>query len=195
MATRPDEFLFLHDSSAGVAPRLLGCELVRMIDGHKLRVKIVETEAYDQSDMASHSFKGRTPRNEVMFGPSGHLYVYFTYGMHHCMNIVTGNEGHGAGVLIRAVEPLEGLDEIERRRGYKRLHELTNGPGKVTQALGVTRQLGGHNLRKEPLQLVVRPALSQEHLVQTTRVGISAAKDMPWRFFIVNNPFVSQPWH
>src|SRR6478735_1935982 len=99
-----------------VAPRLLGCHLVRELDGQTVRVKIVETEAYHQSDAASHSYKGRTPRTDVMFGPAGHLYVYFTYGMHYCCNIVTGQVGEGSAVLIRAVEPVAGEAIMTKRR-------------------------------------------------------------------------------
>jgi len=110
----------LSGSVPQVARRLLGCELVRHIDGQDVRVRIVETEAYDQTDAASHSYNGRTPRTDVMFGPAGRLYVYFTYGMHYCSNIVVGDEGYGAAVLIRAVEPLEGEELLKERRGVGR---------------------------------------------------------------------------
>ncbi|MEJ0073469.1 MAG: DNA-3-methyladenine glycosylase [Candidatus Saccharibacteria bacterium] len=112
------DFRFLDGSSVDAAPRLLGCVLERELDGQILRGKIVETEAYDQTDAASHSYKGRTPRTDVMFGPAGFLYVYFTYGMHYCMNIVCGPEGSGAAVLIRAIEPLEGqaIMRLNRKR-------------------------------------------------------------------------------
>lgn len=188
-----DDFAFLENFSPIAAPRLLGCEFERTLDGQVLRARIVEVEAYDQTDAASHSYRGRTPRNEVMFGPHGHLYVYFTYGMHYCMNVVTGPDGHGAGVLIRAVEPLEGLEIIQKNRHFRPERELTNGPGKVTQALGINRDLGGHNLHEPPLKLIVRPALPDAQIVRTTRVGISAAKDVPWRFYIAGNPCVSRP--
>lgn len=174
-----------------VAPRLLGCELVREVDGHILRGRIVETEAYDQSDAASHSYKGRTPRVDVMFGPAGHLYVYFTYGMHYCCNVVTGGEGHGSGVLIRALEPLEGQEIMVQKRGRK--DELANGPAKICQALQINRRHNGHDLRKPPIQLIFKPPLQPDEIVQTTRVGITQAKDMPWRFYIRDNPFVSKP--
>lgn len=188
-----NDFAFLDGPSSEAAPRLLGCEFERELDGQTVRVRIVEVEAYDQADMASHSYRGRTPRNDVMFGPYGHLYVYFTYGMHHCMNVVTGREGHGAGVLIRAVEPLEGLELLGRNRGGKSGVELTNGPGKVCQALGVDKTWGGHDLLESPLQLIVRPPLKQTQIVQTTRVGITQAKDVPWRFYIRGNTYVSRP--
>jgi DNA-3-methyladenine glycosylase len=172
------------------AKRLLGCELVRGIDGHTVRVRIVETEAYDQTDAASHSFNGRTSRTDVMFGPAGHLYVYFTYGMHYCGNIVVGDEGYGAGVLLRAVEPLEGREILEKRRGKTGI-EVTNGPAKLCQALGIDKHMAGHDLKKSPLQLIVRPALREDEIVTTTRVGISKAKDVLWRFYIAGNSYIS----
>src|SRR5690349_23320439 len=104
----------LNCAASEAAQRLLGCILEREIDGTTVRVRIVETEAYDQADAASHSYKGRTPRTDIMFGPAGHLYVYFTYGMHYCCNITVGEEGYGAAVLVRAVEPLEGISILAR---------------------------------------------------------------------------------
>jgi DNA-3-methyladenine glycosylase len=188
----PADFSFLENFSPIAAPRLLGCEFERVFEGQVLRARIVEVEAYDQADAASHSYRGRTPRNEVMFGPAGHLYVYFTYGMHYCMNVVTGPDGHGAGVLIRAVEPLEGIQIMRQNRKNKSDKELTNGPGKVTQALGVSRELGGHDLHEPPLKLIVRPPIPDDQIVRTTRVGISQAQDAPWRFYIRGNPCVSR---
>lgn len=176
-----------------VAPRLLGAAFVHELeDGTRLAGRIVETEAYDQSDTASHSYKGRTPRTDVMFGPSGHLYVYFTYGMHYCCNVVTGGEGHGSAVLIRAVEPLEGIDTMAENRGGRPLHELTNGPAKVCQAFSINRSMNGHDLHLPPLRLQLSRAVPQENIVQTTRIGISTAKDVPWRFYIKDNPYVSR---
>jgi len=174
-----------------VARRLLGCELEREIDGKVVRVRIVETEAYDQTDAASYSYKGKTSRTDVMFGPAGHLYVYFTYGMHYCCNIVIGEEGYGAAVLIRAVEPLEGEELLQKNRGSKSGVELTNGPAKLCQALEIDKVMNGHDLRDLPLQLRIRP-VNEGDIVTTTRIGISRAKDMPWRFYIKNNPYVSR---
>lgn len=186
------EFEFLQQASEVVAPRLLGCELVRELDGRLLRCRIVETEAYDQSDAASHSYKGRTPRTDVMFGPSGHVYVYFTYGMHFCCNVVTGREGQGAAVLIRAVEPLEGEDIMSTRHRGLRGVAVTNGPAKLCQALAIDRSMNGHDLALSPLRLVVRDPLVQREIIQTTRIGITQAKDMPWRFYIADNAYVSK---
>lgn len=188
---RPDKLAFLNGAASEVAPRLLGCILERHIDGHSVRVKIVETEAYDQTDVASHSYKGKTQRTEVMFGSAGHLYVYFTYGMHYCSNIVVGEEGYGAAVLIRAVEPLDGAEIIESRRGKTGV-EATNGPAKLCQALGIDKAMNGHDLRKGELTLIPQPALSRQSITQTTRIGISQGKDVPWRFYITGNHFVSK---
>jgi len=174
-----------------VAARLLGCELERTIDGHTMRVRIVETEAYDQTDAASHSYKGRTQRTDVMFGPPGHLYVYFTYGMHYCCNIVVGPEGYGAAVLIRAVEPIKGNEVMEARRDKTGV-DATNGPAKLCQALAIDKRLNGHDLSQPPLKLIMTPALSPDEITTTTRIGISRAQEVPWRFYITNNQFVSR---
>lgn len=182
---------FLAAPASEVAPRLLGCILGREIDGQIIHVRIVETEAYDQTDVASHSYKGKTQRTEVMFGPAGHLYVYFTYGMHYCCNIVVGEEGYGAAVLIRAVEPLEGIEVIEQRRG-KSGTDATNGPAKLCQALGIDKRMNGYNLSGDSLKLIVKKPLGSKDIVQTTRIGISRGKDMPWRFYIKDNPYVSK---
>jgi DNA-3-methyladenine glycosylase len=183
---------FLSHSAAEVAPRLLGCLLVREIAGQKLIGRIVETEAYDQTDAASHSYKGRTPRTDVMFGPSGYLYVYFTYGMHYCMNIVCGEEGHGTAVLIRAIEPLEGEEIMQTNRRGKEGIELTNGPAKVCQALQIDKTWNGHGMSEPPFQLVEQPTLDIAQITQTTRVGITQATDVPWRFYITGNLYVSR---
>jgi DNA-3-methyladenine glycosylase len=185
------DFGFLRGTASEVAPRLLGCELERQIDGQSVRVKIVETEAYDQTDVASHSYKGMTERTQVMFGPPGHLYVYFTYGMHYCCNIVVGDDGYGAAVLLRAVEPLTGSKLLEERRGRTGI-EVTNGPAKLCQALGIDKALNGHDLRDEPLILLPGAEIPRTSIVQTTRIGISEGKAVPWRFYIRDNPYVSK---
>lgn len=184
--------IILGQPAATVAPRLLGCELVRELDGRLLRARIVETEAYDQTDAASHSYKGQTPRTDVMFGPSGHLYVYFTYGMHYCCNVVVGGAGHGAAVLIRAVEPLAGEDVMSRNRRGATGKTLTDGPAKLCQALAIDKRLNGHDLRTAPLRLIIRPPLPPAAIVQTTRIGISRAADVPWRFYEGRNIYVSK---
>lgn len=189
MATEGLEIL--KGTSVEVGPRLLGCILERDIEGRTLRGMIVETEAYDQSDIASHSYNGETPRTKVMFGPAGHLYVYFTYGMHYCCNVVTGEMGYGSGVLIRAVEPLEGIDIMQERRGKSGI-ELTNGPAKVCQALGIGKAQNGTDLCDGEVRIVVSPALPNRSIVTTTRIGISKGQDVPWRFYIADNAWVSR---
>jgi DNA-3-methyladenine glycosylase len=184
-------FEVLNTDVANAAQLLLGCILERENNGHTIRVRIVETEAYDQTDAASHSYKGKTLRTDSMFGPAGHLYVYFTYGMHYCCNIVVGEEGYGAAVLIRAVEPLEGEAELQKRRPKKHGTELTNGPAKLCQALDIDRSMNGHDLSKMPLRLIITPPLGENEIVVSKRVGISHAKDAPWRFSIKDSPYVS----
>lgn len=194
---------FLENPSDVAAPLLLGCTLTRTItlngEKHKLVARIVETEAYDQDDPASHAFGGPSERNAAMFGPAGHLYVYVSYGMHYCCNVVCGPEGFGSGCLVRAVEPLEGVEVMrelrEAGRAYKhplKLRDLTNGPGKVCAALGIDKGLYGHDLTVEPLVLDFTPLLPGETIGSSPRVGISKNVDAPKRFFIEENVFVSR---
>lgn len=156
-------------------------------------VRIVETEAYDQTDAASHSYRGQTPRTTIMFGPSGYLYVYFTYGMHYCCNVVCGPAGQGAAVLVRAVEPITGLGILQGRRPKANGVSVTNGPAKLCQALGIDTSMNGQNLRRPPLQLQPGVATSPGPIVQTVRVGLSKAHVVPWRFYLAGNPYVSRP--
>ncbi|MDB5186563.1 MAG: DNA-3-methyladenine glycosylase [Candidatus Saccharibacteria bacterium] len=188
---KSDDFSVLETDASTAARRLLGCILEREIDGQTAQLKIVETEAYDQTDAASHSYNGRTQRVETMFGPAGRAYVYFTYGMHYCCNIVAGDEGFGAGVLIRAVEPLTNASLLEVRRKGKTGIDVTNGPAKLCQALGIDLNMNGHDLSKPPLRLIIQPELPESDIVATTRIGISKAKEVLWRFYIQDNPFVS----
>ena len=146
---------------------------------------IVEAEAYRHDDPASHAFPGPTVRNAVMFGPPGRLYVYLSYGIHWCVNIVCGPEGVGGGVLIRALEPVEGIDVMRTRRGRDELRELTSGPGRVGQALGAGPRLAG-----QPADL--RPPDHARDVVATVRIGISRAVDRPWRFIDPDSPYVSR---
>ena len=175
-----------------VARKLLGCYIVRTFDdGSEAVVRIVETESYDQTDEASHTFKGFSPRSATMFGPSGYWYVYFTYGMHFCCNIVSYDEGIGAGVLIRAVEPVLGEEILSMNRGDKTGPVLTNGPAKLCQALGINLDFNGHNAKREPLRLVEGDEVHDDDVVQTTRIGISKAKDELRRFYVDSSPYVS----
>ena len=174
------------------ARALLGCELVRTIDGQELRVRIVETEAYDQNDPASHTFRGQAPRNSAMFMEAGHAYVYRSMGIHHCLNMVAGPAGFGEGVLIRAVEPLAGEDFMVAARGGRTGPLVTNGPGKLCQALAVDLSLTGHDVSGPPLQLMRGSALSDSEIVTTTRIGISKAADWPRRFYERRSRYVSK---
>lgn len=178
-------------SAPVAAKRLLGSVLEYTHDDAIVSLKIVETEAYDETDAASHSYKGRTSRTDIMFGSPGHLYVYFTYGMHYCCNVVTGQEGEGSAVLIRAVEPLNGRQLLERRR-HKKGIEVTNGPAKLCQALGINKAMNGHDLMQKPLRLIIKPPLESEQIIVTPRIGITQAKDVLWRFYIKDNPYVSR---
>ncbi len=152
---------------------------------------IVETEAYHESEPACHAYIGRTPRTEVLFGPPGHAYVYFSYGMHNLLNFVTGEQGEGAAVLIRALEPSAGLGLMRRRRGVERLEDLCSGPGKLTQALGVSLEHNGLELGAGSIEVVERD--SEPEIESGARVGISKATELPWRFCLAGSRFVSRP--
>lgn len=182
---------FLTQPVDEVAQRLLGCILERELDGQIVRVRIVETESYDQDDEASHAYGGMRKRNATMFGEAGHLYVYFTYGMHYCCNVVTGEAGYGSGVLIRAVEPIDGTAILERRRGMSGA-TVTNGPAKLTKALAIDMAMNGHDLREAPLRLITGVLGLEEVIVSSPRIGISRAKDIHRRFYIRDNPYVSK---
>src|SRR5712691_12608784 len=147
MAGRRLSRSFYRRPAVEVAPDLLGSVLVRVLpDGLRLAGRIVETEAYEPGDPASHAFRGKTQRNAVMFGPPGHLYVYFTYGNHWMMNTVTRSRGEGSAVLLRATEPIEGVDAMARHRGRDSIRDLCSGPGKLAQALAVDRRHDGADL-------------------------------------------------
>lgn len=185
-AARPPS-LDLGGDSHEVARALIGAELY--VDG--VGGRIVETEAYDREDPASHSHRGPTERNAVMFGPPGHVYVYRSYGLHWCMNIVCREAGHGAAVLIRAIEPLRGLDTMRERRGLDDPRLLCAGPGRVCQALGVSRAHDGLPLVAPPFELV--PATQAAPVVAGPRIGISKAVDVPWRFGLAGSRYLSRP--
>ncbi|WP_348756040.1 DNA-3-methyladenine glycosylase [uncultured Aquincola sp.] len=172
-----------------VARSLIGVLL--LVDG--VGGRIVETEAYDREDPASHSHVGPRPRNASMFGPPAHVYVYRSYGIHWCMNFVCREAGHGAGVLIRAIEPLFGLDLLrERRGGLLDDRLLCAGPGRVGQALGITRAHDGLPLNAPPFEL--RPAEGSVNVVTGPRIGISKAVELPWRFGLAGSRHLSKPF-
>lgn len=179
-------FIDFSAPSDQVAHALIGTTL--LVDG--IGGKIVETEAYDQIDPASHTFGGLTPRNAVMFGPPAHCYVYRSYGMHWCLNFVCGQEGHGAGVLIRALEPVAGISVMQARRKTENLRLLCAGPGRVCQALAITGEHNGMPLDHPPFQLF--PPNDPITVVTGPRIGISKAKEVLWRFGLSGSPFVSR---
>ncbi len=155
--------------------------------------RIVEAEAYQEDDPASHSFRGLTPRTEVMFGPPGHLYVYFTYGMHFCMNVVTGRNGEGSAVLLRAAEPVDGIELMRRHRAIRDDRLLCAGPARLTQAFGIGRAQNGIDLVSGDQMFIVtgKPVLGSL-IGESPRIGIRLATDRPWRLYEVGNPHVSR---
>lgn len=170
-------------------------DVARALIGALLRVdgvggRIVETEAYDATEPASHGYSGPSARNASLFGPPGHAYVYRSYGLHWCLNVVCREAGHGAGVLIRALEPTDGLDRMRARRGLDDERLLCSGPGRVGQALGITRAHDGLALDRAPFEL--QPAPADTQVLVGVRIGISKAVDMPWRFGLHGSRFVSR---
>lgn len=178
-----------------VARALLGRVLACDLPPGRVSGRIVEVEAYRGAiDPASHAFRGETPRNRVMFGPPGHAYVYFTYGMHHCLNVVCERQGRAAAVLIRALEPLDGLDVARRRRGTADAGRLMRGPGCVAQALGLTREHDGLDLVAGPLAVLDAPVeRGGRGVLSGPRIGIRVGTERPWRFWLAGHPAVSGP--
>jgi DNA-3-methyladenine glycosylase len=198
-----------------VAQDLLGKYIVHRRSNKLLIGKIVEVEAYRWNDPASHSYRGKTLRNEVMFGEGGHLYVYFTYGMHYCANVVTEKEGYGEAVLIRAVEPLAGIEVMVRNRKKKSsrrvieslsrrktkfeesytpdlLHNLTNGPAKFCEAFGITKSENGLNLTRGGTLITDAPSIPPKLIGRSSRIGIQQGVEKKWRFFIKGNSWISK---
>jgi DNA-3-methyladenine glycosylase len=169
-----------------VAPDLIGATL--LVDG--VGGPIVEVEAYDHEDPASHGFGGRTARNVSMFGPPGHAYVYRSYGIHWCLNLVCAGEGRAEAVLVRALEPRHGLETMRARRGVEAPRDLCSGPGKLCQALGVTRRHDGLALDEPPFELLAREAAPE--IATCPRVGITRAAELSWRYGLKGSPFVSR---
>lgn len=197
---------FLTLPTLEVARALIGAMLVHETPRGRLSGRIVETEAYlSPGDDACHAYRGETPRNRVMFGPPGRAYVYISYGLHYMLNVVTEAPGVAAAVLIRAIEPLEGSDLMAANRGLaplgamagsgagyqpSRPHNLTNGPGRLCQAMGIGAELNGTDLTRPPLY--IRPYQGEAlPLVQTTRIGITRSVELPWRFYLRGNRDVS----
>lgn len=182
-----------------VAKQLLGKILVKHETGKILAGRIVEVEAYDGAvDQAAHTFNGKTKRNYIMFNEGGLFYVYFTYGNHFCCNVVTGKKNQGTAVLIRAVEPVAGIETmIKNRYGRKLLNDkekynLTSGPGKVCQAMAITRKHYGLDLTGNKIYILEQPKINSGKIIKTKRIGIKKSAELPWRFYIKDNPFVSR---
>jgi DNA-3-methyladenine glycosylase len=192
---------FFDRSVHEVARELIGCELAV----GKTAGVIVETEAYEATDPACHAYIGRTARNEVLFGPPGHAYVYLSYGIHSLLNAVAEPEGSAAAVLIRALEPTRGLDLMRERRGRNArarasatrlgLEQLCSGPGKLTEALGVDLALNGADLAESPFEISApAPEWEPGDIVSSPRIGITKAAELPWRYSVRGSRYVSRPW-
>lgn len=181
----PDDFY--RKPVAYVARELIGATLLFKGSGGL----IVETEAYDHEDPASHSVKGPSLRNRSMFGPPGHAYIYRSYGLHWCFNIVCGR-APGAAVLVRALQPLVGVGNMRSRRGDLPDRLLCSGPGRLCAALGIDRTWDGHDLREPPFSLLSGAPIGRVHV--GARIGISRAADVPWRFGLAGSPYLSRPF-
>jgi DNA-3-methyladenine glycosylase len=169
-----------------IAPELIGARL--LVDG--VGGVIVEVEAYDATDPAAHGFRGRTPRNASMFGPPGHAYVYRSYGIHWCLNLVCAGEGTPEAALVRALQPTDGLDAMRRRRGLDAERLLCAGPGRLCQALGITRAHDGLPLDRPPFELHARP--EPVEVAVGTRIGLTRAAELPWRYGLAGSRYLSR---
>jgi DNA-3-methyladenine glycosylase len=183
---------FFNKSVAELARDLLGCELVYRSPQGTTAGIIVETEAYHQDDEASHSYRGSTNRTRAMFGPPGYTYIYFTYGMHWCLNITAESIGVGAAALIRALEPTHGIQLMKRRRSRDSIYDLCSGPSKLVQAMGITKSDYGKPVFRGKFQLYPRSEAANLNTRSGPRIGISKAHNKPWRFWIEGNPFISR---
>jgi DNA-3-methyladenine glycosylase len=190
----PPEAFYARDT-VKVAPGLIGKWLVRVIGRDRLVGRIVEVEAYrGRDDPASHAFRGRTPRNAPMYGEPGHAYIYFTYGNHYCLNITTQQTGKPGAVLLRAIEPVEGLSQMRRYRQSAPDAELTNGPGKLTKALAIDKSLNEQDMTVAGPLFVTDPQPAQRdyEIWRSTRIGIREGLEKRWRFYVKGNPYVSR---
>lgn len=195
MTPAPLPVAFFARDAKSVARDLLGCVIVSTAGGRRCVGRIVETEAYlGPDDPASHAAHWhRSARNEAMYGPPGRAYVYFTYGMHWCFNVVTGRSGYPSAVLVRAIEPLEGLATMRRRRGGVPDRLIGAGPARLAVALGIARARDGHPLRRPPLWIAAGESVPPQRRRLTTRVGVRRARDWKLRYYVRGNPCVSKP--
>jgi DNA-3-methyladenine glycosylase len=188
--TKPLPRDFYERNTVEVAKDLLGCYIVHYTEYGIVAGMIVETEAYLQNDPACHASRGMTTRNRVMFGPPGHAYVYFIYGMYYCFNAVTNSCGIGEAVLIRALEPVCGISFMQKQRNKQKLIDLCSGPAKLVQAMGISKAHNGTDLTLPPL--CIYPKHHSVNIVTTTRIGIKKGAELPLRFYIKDNKFVSK---
>lgn len=185
---------FYARNTLSVARELLGKFLVRRVKEGVMIGKMVEVEAYrGPDDPASHAYRGETPRNKLMFGRAGIAYIYLIYGNHYCFNVTTEKKGIPGAVLVRALEPIKGIEIMQRNRGTKNPLNLTNGPGKLSKAMNITKEQNGLDLTKGGELSVYDPGGKEfPEIVSTKRVGVKAGIDKPWRFYLKNNRFVSR---
>jgi DNA-3-methyladenine glycosylase len=189
---RPDRSFFSRYTPE-VARELLGCLLVRKVGRRTLSGRIVEVEAYRGSDdPASHSFKGVTKRSALMFGEAGHAYLFFSYGFHWCLNVTTEEEGQPGAVLIRALEPIQGIAQMAENRGLSEVGRLTNGPGKLTRALSIDGAFNGEDMVTSRRLYVLRGEEEPLVIKASARIGLSRGRELQWRYFIEENAFVSK---
>ncbi|MBN1435039.1 DNA-3-methyladenine glycosylase [Candidatus Fermentibacterales bacterium] len=186
----PDES-FYDAGCVDLAGLLIGCLLERVSGEGTRRGMIVETEAYSEDEASSHSFRGRTQRNWPMFDRGGLAYVYIIYGLHHCFNVSSGLTGRGEAVLVRALEPLEGLGLMREARGTASVRDLCRGPGRLCQAMGITLAQNGHDLRSGDLRVLVPARTGNLRIATSRRTGISRARELEWRFYLNGSPYVS----
>ncbi len=189
---------FFSRKTTTVARQLLGCLLVRQLDGARLSGIIVEAEAYvGEADLACHARAGRTPRTQIMYGPPGFSYVYFTYGMHWMLNVVTEEEGFPSAVLLRAIQPVDGIERMQELRGEKDPYQLCSGPARLTQGLAIKREQNGLDLCHFSSQMWIEPGMNfpKKQVESSPRIGLGQTPEpwlsKPWRFFVKDNPFVS----
>jgi DNA-3-methyladenine glycosylase len=190
---------FFKTDTITLSKKLLGCYLKHTSPEGITIGRIVETEGYISNDPANHAFRGMTSRTRVMYGEPGHAYIYFTYGMYYCFNITSGEKGVGEGVLIRALEPIEGIPLMQQRRQKENIRDLCSGPAKLVIAMGIKPEQYGHDMTQEPLILLSpdyyqaeQQNILEKDIVTTTRIGVSQGREMPLRFYIKNCPFISK---
>jgi DNA-3-methyladenine glycosylase len=191
---KPFDKTFYDRDAVDITRDLIGSLIVRKLDGATLAGFIVEAEAYKECEPACHAHRGRTKRTEVMFGPGGYAYIYFVYGMYWCLNVTSEPDGKAAASLIRAVEPITGMETMKRLRNRENPAEFCSGPGKLTMAFGLDGKLNGHDISKPPLRILALPddLKPRVKLRRSERIGLTVAKNLKYRFYADSNPHVSR---